>query len=59
MDKKSISHTAWKCQFHLVFIPKYRKKKLYGQVRADVGYLKGKSALMIFERMEPLFSGSR
>ena len=36
MDKKSISHTAWKCQYHLVFIPKYRKKKLYGQVRADV-----------------------
>ena len=36
MDKKSLSHSAWKCQYHIVFIPKYRKKKLYGQVRADV-----------------------
>ena len=36
MDKKSISHSAWKCQHHLVFIPKYRKKKLYGQVCANV-----------------------
>ena len=36
MDKKSLSHTAWKCQYHIVFIPKYRKKKLYGQVRADI-----------------------
>ena len=36
MDKKSLSHTAWKCQYHIVFTPKYRKKQLYGQVRADV-----------------------
>ena len=36
MDKNSLSHTAWKCQYHIVFIPKYRKKKLYGQVQADV-----------------------
>lgn len=36
MDKKSLSHTAWKCQYHIVFIPKYRKKVLFGQVRADV-----------------------
>ena len=91
MDKKSLSHTAWKCQYHIVFIPKYRKKQLYGQVRIDVreiirtlcgykgveiidgavcpdhvhlrvsippkmsistfmGYLKGKSTLMIYDR---------
>ena len=36
MDKQSLSHTTWKCQYHIVFIPKYRKKKLYGSVRADV-----------------------
>lgn len=36
MDKKSLSHTAWKCQYYIVFITKYRKKVLYGQVRADV-----------------------
>ena len=91
MDSRSISHTRWKCQYHLVFIPKYRKKVLYGKVRDDVreiistlckykdvdiiagavcidhvhlsvaippkisissfmGYLKGKSALMIFDK---------
>ena len=26
----------WKCQYHIVFIPKYRQKTLYGQVRKDV-----------------------
>ena len=91
MDNKSLSHTKWKCQYHIVFIPKYRKKILYGRVRNDVreiistlckykdvdnivgavcvdhihlsvaippkisianfmGYLKGKSALMIFDK---------
>ena len=91
MDKNSLSHTSWKCQYHIVFIPKYRRQALYGQVKADVrdilrtlckykhveiiegavcvdhvhlclsippkisigdfmGYLKGKSALMIFDK---------
>ena len=36
MDKKSLSHTARKCQYHIIFIPKYRKKKLYSQVRSDI-----------------------
>ena len=36
MDNKSLSHTRWKCQYHIVFIPKYRKKVLYGRVREDV-----------------------
>ena len=97
MDKKSLSHTAWKCQYHIVFIPKYKKKKLYGQVRADIrdiiktlcsyknveivegavcvdhihlcvsippklsissfmGYLKGRSTLMIYNRHPELQS---
>ena len=91
MDNRSLSHTRWKCQYHIVFIPKYRKRILYGRLREDVkeiistlckyrkvdiiagavckdhvhlsvvippkesisdfmGYLKGKSALMIFDR---------
>ena len=97
MDSKSISHTKWKCQYHIVFIPKYRKKALYGQLRQDVrdiigtlckykdveiiagavcidhvhlsvmippkisvssfmGYLKGKSTLMIYDRHPELQS---
>ena len=29
MDENSILHTKWKCQYHIVFIPKYRKEILY------------------------------
>ena len=36
MDSQSLSHTRWKCQYHIVFIPKYRKQVLYGQVREDI-----------------------
>ena len=36
MDNKSLSHTRWKCQYHIVFIPKYRKKILYGRLIKDV-----------------------
>lgn len=36
MDSKSLSHTKWKCQYHIVFIPKYRKKQLYGRLKEDV-----------------------
>ena len=95
MDNKSLSHTRWKCQYHIVFIPKYRKKVLYGKVREDVreiistlckyksveiiagavcidhvhlsvaippklsvsdfmGYLKGKSSLMLYEQFGDL-----
>ena len=91
MDSSSLAHCKWECQYHIVFIPKYRKKKMYGVVRDDVreiirtlckykkveiiagavcgdhvhlcvsippklsvsdfvGYLKGKSALMIFDK---------
>ena len=97
MDNRSISHTRWKCQYHIVFIPKYRKKVLYGKLKVDVreiistlcryknvdiiagavcedhihlsvaippklsisdfmGYLKGKSTLMIYDRHPELQS---
>ena len=36
MDNKSLSHTRWKCQYHIVFIPKYRKKVLYGRLKVGV-----------------------
>ena len=86
----SLSHTRWMCKYHIVFIPKYRRKIIYNKLRVDIqkyiknlckwkgieiieghmmpdhvhllvkippkisianfmGYLKGKSALMIFE----------
>ena len=68
-DESSLSHTKWNCQYHIVFIPKYRRKAIYNKLRKDIGtyirrlcdykgvesissfmgYLKGKSSLMIFE----------
>ena len=90
-DINSLSHSKWRCQYHIVFAPKYRRKEVYGKIKADignilrllcdqkgvtiieaqacpdhihmrveippkmsvsqfVGYLKGKSSLMIFDR---------
>ncbi len=97
MDNESLSHTKYRCQYHIVFIPEYRKKILYGKMRNDVreiiqtlckykgveivagavcvdrvhlsiklppkisvsnfmGYLKGKSTLMIYDRHPELQS---
>ena len=35
-DYKSLNHTTWDCKFHVVWIPKYRKKTLYGQIRKQL-----------------------
>ena len=97
MDSSSLAHCKWECQYHIVFIPKFRRKKLYGMVKDDVreiiktlcsykkveiiagavcadhvhlcvsippklsisdfvGYLKGKSTLMIFDKHPELGS---
>ena len=91
MDKNSLAHTRWNCKYHIVFAPKFRRKAIYGEYKADigkilrelcawkeveiieahacidhihmyvsippklsvssfVGFLKGKSALILFER---------
>ena len=36
MDSLSLAHARWKCQYHIVFIPKYRRKVLYGKLRLDI-----------------------
>ena len=33
----SLKHTTWECKYHVVFIPKYRKKVLYQQLRRELG----------------------
>ena len=89
---KESAHTKWRCEYHIVFAPKYRRKEIYGKLKADIGqilrklceekkveileaqacpdhihmlvsvpphlsiaqfmgYLKGKSSLMIFDRV--------
>ena len=90
-DINSLSHSKWRCQYHIVFAPKYRRQVIYQEIKADIGqilrklceqkgveiieanacpdhihmmvsippklsvaefmgYLKGKSALMIFDK---------
>ena len=34
---ESLSHTSWECKYHVVFIPKYRKRVLFGQIRRELG----------------------
>ncbi len=36
-EYKSLSHTRWDCKYHVVFIPKYRRKKIYGTIRTYLG----------------------
>ena len=36
-DYESQSHTRWYCVYHIVFIPKYRRKRLYREIREHVG----------------------
>jgi len=95
MDSNSLSHTKWNCKYHIVFAPKFRRKEIYREKKAEigkilrqlcewksveiiqanacvyhihmlvsippkmsvssfVGFLKGKSSLMIFEKFANL-----
>ena len=36
-DVNSLAHSKWRCQYHIVFAPKYRRQEIYGQIKADVG----------------------
>ena len=35
-DTYSLAHTSWKCQYHIVFAPKYRRKVIYGKLRKTI-----------------------
>ena len=36
-DIQSLSHSKWRFQHHIVFAPKYRRKAIYGKIKADIG----------------------
>ncbi|MCZ7585718.1 MAG: IS200/IS605 family transposase [Deltaproteobacteria bacterium] len=36
-DLESLSHSVWECKYHVVFVPKYRRKRLFGELRRDLG----------------------
>lgn len=38
MDK-SLSHTKWNCKYHIIWIPKFRRKIIYGKYRREIGQI--------------------
>jgi len=36
-DWQSLAHTKWECKYHVVIVPKYRKKVLFGKIKRRVG----------------------
>jgi putative transposase len=39
MSNNKLSHTAWVCKYHVVWVPKYRRKIIYGRLRKEIGYI--------------------
>ena len=38
-DIHSLSHSKWRCQYHIVFAPKYRRQVIYQEIKADIGQI--------------------
>lgn len=36
-DYQSLNHTQWECKYHVIFIPKYRRKTLFSAIRRELG----------------------
>ena len=36
-NEQSLSHTRWECKYHIVWVPKYRRKTLYRRIRQELG----------------------
>ena len=39
VDYHSLAHSKWDCKYHLVFIPKGRRRRLYGEIRPRLGHI--------------------
>ena len=50
--EESLSHTKWECKYHIVFIPKYRRKMIYGNLRKHLGVIFRDLALQKESRIE-------
>ena len=38
-DINSLEHTKWRCQYHIVFAPKFRRMAVYGEIKKDIGQI--------------------
>lgn len=39
MDTRSLAHTKWNCNYHIVFAPKYRRMVIYNKLKQDIGMI--------------------
>ncbi|WP_288297595.1 IS200/IS605 family transposase [uncultured Pyramidobacter sp.] len=39
LDISSLAHTKWKCKYHVIFAPKYRRQIIYGKIKQDIGLM--------------------
>lgn len=37
IPEQSLSHSKWECKYHIIWIPKYRRKRLFGELRKELG----------------------
>jgi len=51
-DNESLGHTTWACKYHVVFIPKCRRKALYQELRRYLGEVFRKLALQKESKVE-------
>jgi putative transposase len=51
-EYESLSHTKWECKYHVVFIPKCRRKTLFGHIRQHLGEVFHKLAAQKESRIE-------
>ena len=49
MDDLSLAHSRYNCTYHIVFIPKYRRKVMFGELRKEIGEIIGKVCKMEIE----------
>ena len=55
MDNNSLSHTKYNYKYHIVFVPKFRRKEIYGELKKEIGnilrQLCGGKVLQLSKRM--------
>jgi len=38
-ELKHTAHSSYRCEYHVVFAPKYRRKAIYGEIKSDIGVI--------------------
>lgn len=46
MDDQSLAHSRYNCTYHIVFIPRYRRKVMFGELRVEIGRILGEVCRM-------------